>query len=154
MSKPTALLMNRYLLVPFSLGLTQLAMNRSGLLKAFCAEHRWATALLFGFVGSIVSAIVGWKSLQAPLQFIYSCFLKPLGYHGHNQQDRLESFYQDQADGMLLDHVKRYRESLQTDFCDRYFFPQSMMLPVEVCFVVARPCSNSVLLNLNSKLLF
>ncbi|GAB5588324.1 hypothetical protein Unana1_03224 [Umbelopsis nana] len=73
-------------------------MNKNGLLKAFCAEHRWATALIFGFVGSMVSAIVGWKSVQAPLQFIYSCFLKPLGYHGHNQQDRLESFYQDQAE--------------------------------------------------------
>jgi hypothetical protein len=99
MSKHTSLFLSRYLLVPFSLGLTQLAMNKNGLLKAFCAEHRWATALLFGFVGSIVSAFVGWKSVQAPLQFIYSCFLKPLGYHGHNQQDRLESFYQDQAEG-------------------------------------------------------
>ncbi|KAH8550732.1 hypothetical protein BGW37DRAFT_498263, partial [Umbelopsis sp. PMI_123] len=86
---------------PFSLGLTQLAMNRSGLLKTFCAEHRWATALLFGFVGSFVSAIVGWKSLQAPLQFIYSCFLKPLGYHGHNQQDHQADVYDATRGGLL-----------------------------------------------------
>lgn len=99
--------MNRFLLVPFSLGLTQLAMSKSSILNGFCAEHRWASTVILGFIGSCISAVVGWKSVQAPLQFIYSCFLKPLGYHGHNQQDRLESFYQDQADGRSPDRYMR-----------------------------------------------
>src|SRR6266487_1856617 len=42
-----------------------------------------------------------WDKLKAPMKFIYSCFLKPLGKH-ENQRSRLEAFYQDQAEGELL----------------------------------------------------
>ncbi|KAI8380989.1 uncharacterized protein BYT42DRAFT_494036 [Radiomyces spectabilis] len=38
-----------------------------------------------------------WNKIKTPLMFMYSCFFKPLGDHGANLQNRLESFYRDQA---------------------------------------------------------
>ncbi|RUS13927.1 hypothetical protein BC937DRAFT_94590 [Endogone sp. FLAS-F59071] len=88
---------SRYLLIPLSLALTYLAL-RATRLEGFYSEHKYAAAFILSLVGSLVSVIVAWDQLKAPLQFIYSCFLKPIGNHGHNQASRLDTFYQDQAE--------------------------------------------------------
>src|SRR4051812_27200962 len=88
---------SRYLLIPLSLALTYLALRMTRL-DGFYSGHKYAAAFVLSLVGSLVSVIVTWDQLKAPMQFIYSCFLKPLGNHGHDQASRLDTFYEDQAE--------------------------------------------------------
>lgn len=97
-SLPVQRMESRYLLIPLSLVLTYLAL-RATRLEGFYSEHKYAAAFVLSLVGSFVSVLVAWDQLKAPLQFIYSCFLKPIGNHGHNQASRLDTFYEDQAEG-------------------------------------------------------
>ncbi|KAL1915078.1 uncharacterized protein VTP21DRAFT_7559 [Calcarisporiella thermophila] len=84
-------------LVPVSVVLSILAL-RSTLLEGWLPSSKYGLAFLLSLAASLVAYIVAKDQLKAPLKFIYSCFLKPLGNHGVNQQTRLESFYQDQAE--------------------------------------------------------
>ncbi|KAG2235798.1 hypothetical protein INT48_001024 [Thamnidium elegans] len=45
-----------------------------------------------------MSCLFVWDRIGTPLKFMYSCFFKRIGDHGNDQQSRLESFYQDQAE--------------------------------------------------------
>ncbi|KAI8604163.1 hypothetical protein EDD21DRAFT_397799 [Dissophora ornata] len=54
-----------------------------------------------GAVSAFVLLLIGsFDQIKAPLKFIYSCFLKPLGKTGDSssQQGRLEAFYKEQAE--------------------------------------------------------
>lgn len=51
--------------------------------------------LLYFGVAITTLCLASWDKIQTPIQFMYSCFFKRIG--GHDQQSRLESFYQDQA---------------------------------------------------------
>ncbi|KAF9158360.1 hypothetical protein BGX21_003530 [Mortierella sp. AD011] len=54
-----------------------------------------------GAVAAFVLLLIGsFDQIKAPLKFIYSCFLKPLGKIGDStsQQGRLEAFYKEQAE--------------------------------------------------------
>ncbi|KAI7816284.1 hypothetical protein BC939DRAFT_469609 [Gamsiella multidivaricata] len=48
----------------------------------------------------VLLLIASFDQIKAPLKFIYSCFLKPLGKAGDSssQQGRLEAFYKEQAE--------------------------------------------------------
>ncbi|PHZ15636.1 uncharacterized protein RHIMIDRAFT_198593 [Rhizopus microsporus ATCC 52813] len=76
------------------------------LLNVFANEvyQRWLLLSLYFGSAASVFCLVAWQHIQTPLKFMYSCFFKPLGEHGHNLQGRLESFYQDQA--KIYDHSR------------------------------------------------
>lgn len=81
--------------IPVCLGLTHLTLQVN-LLQPFFVQYRWAHTFIVSLVGTLVSMMLTWNFIKTPLKFMYSCFFKPLGKHD-NQQNRLESFYQDQA---------------------------------------------------------
>ncbi|ORX59384.1 S-adenosyl-L-methionine-dependent methyltransferase [Hesseltinella vesiculosa] len=86
---------SRLFWIPVCLGLTHWTLQAK-LLQPFLIQYRWAHALLFSLIGTLLSMCVAWDQVKTPLMFMYSCFFKPLGKHD-NHQSRLESFYQDQA---------------------------------------------------------
>ncbi|KAG0311273.1 hypothetical protein BGZ99_010282 [Dissophora globulifera] len=57
-------------------------------------------AFLAAVASFVLLLIASFDQIKAPLKFIYSCFLKPLGKTGDtsSQQGRLESFYKEQAE--------------------------------------------------------
>ncbi|KAF9177024.1 hypothetical protein BGZ51_009161 [Haplosporangium sp. Z 767] len=57
-------------------------------------------AFLAAVVAFVLLLVATFDRIKAPLKFIYSCFLKPLGKDGDisTQQGRLEAFYKDQAE--------------------------------------------------------
>ncbi|KAG0056251.1 hypothetical protein BGZ83_005806 [Gryganskiella cystojenkinii] len=67
------------------------------------AQEMMVTSQL-AFLGAVSAfvmlMIASFDQVKAPLKFIYSCFLKPLGKSGDGstQQGRLEAFYKDQAE--------------------------------------------------------
>jgi len=67
------------------------------------AQEMMVTSQLafLGAVSAFVLLLVAsFDQIKAPLKFIYSCFLKPLGKtgDGSSQQGRLEAFYKEQAE--------------------------------------------------------
>jgi betaine lipid synthase len=57
----------------------------------------FALYILYGGITIAMLCILAWDKIYPCLKFMYSCFFKPLGNHGNDQQSRLEAFYQDQA---------------------------------------------------------
>ncbi|GJJ78849.1 betaine lipid synthase [Entomortierella parvispora] len=76
-------------------------LNTTGNFKK--AQEMMVTSQL-AFLGAVAAfvmlLIASLDQVKAPLKFIYSCFLKPLGKTGDvsNQKGRLEAFYKDQAE--------------------------------------------------------
>ncbi|KAF8936299.1 hypothetical protein BGZ58_004364 [Dissophora ornata] len=64
-----------------------------------------------GAVSAFVLLLIGsFDQIKAPLKFIYSCFLKPLGKTGDSssQQGRLEAFYKEQAESWNIEQMNNY----------------------------------------------
>lgn len=59
--------------------------------------HPRSALLLLGCAASSVVFLLFWDELKPLVKFFYHCFLKPLGTR-NNHQDRLESFYEGQAE--------------------------------------------------------
>ncbi|KAF9204708.1 hypothetical protein BGZ49_004978 [Haplosporangium sp. Z 27] len=76
-------------------------LNTTGNFKK--AQEMAVTSQL-AFLGAasafVILLIASFDQIKAPLKFIYSCFLKPLGKTGDSssQQGRLEAFYKEQAE--------------------------------------------------------
>lgn len=70
--------------------------------------QRWVMLCLYIIVGSTVLCLVVWDQMRVPLKFMYSCFFKRIGNHGNDQQSRLESFYQEQAESMQCFNIHKY----------------------------------------------
>lgn len=86
-----------------SLHLFQLQMRVFNVLPN---EHYQKWAIIFCYSGAAIALLylVAWDQIRIPLKFMYSCFFKPIGDHGNDQQSRLESFYQDQAKSRSICH--------------------------------------------------
>lgn len=86
------------LYLPFSL---RLGLIPASLLCIYVIQSQarisfdyYQRSVYFG-VALTTLCLVSWDKIKTPIQFMYSCFFKRIG--GHDQQSRLESFYQDQA---------------------------------------------------------
>lgn len=94
----------RLSLVPIalvSIYVIQVQTNAFLLFQNHVYQH-WTMSAIYVLVALFVLFLVAWDQIKIPLQFMYSCFFKPIGYHGNDQQSRLEAFYQDQATSKLL----------------------------------------------------
>lgn len=91
------------LYLPFSLklGLVPISLLCIYLvqLQARISFDYYQRLLYFG-IAMTTLCLVSWEKIQITIQFIYSCFFKRIG--GHDQQSRLESFYQDQAQSKYI----------------------------------------------------
>lgn len=58
----------------------------------------WFMVCTFVTTAITMAFLFLWDQISTPLRFMYSCFFKRIGDHGNDQQSRLESFYQDQAE--------------------------------------------------------
>lgn len=96
----------QYLPLPVRLSLVPIALVSVYIIqaqtKAFLifkndAYQHWTMSAIYIAVGLLVLFLVAWDQIKIPLKFMYSCFFKPIGHHGNDQQSRLEAFYQDQA---------------------------------------------------------
>ncbi|KAF9437924.1 hypothetical protein BGZ76_010555 [Entomortierella beljakovae] len=83
---------------------TSVALYLLNTTENFKKAQEMAVTSQLAFLGAaaafVLLLIASFDQIKAPLKFIYSCFLKPLGKTGDNttQQGRLEAFYKEQAE--------------------------------------------------------
>ncbi|KAI8638499.1 hypothetical protein BD408DRAFT_393869 [Parasitella parasitica] len=89
----------RLAFVPMTLLFIHLIQLQTHIFKVFRNEmyQGWLMSCLYSATAITALCLVAWDRIRIPLKFMYSCFFKPIGNHGNDQQSRLESFYQDQA---------------------------------------------------------
>ncbi|OZJ05831.1 hypothetical protein BZG36_00944 [Bifiguratus adelaidae] len=95
LSKPSP----KALLIPVSICSTAFAVKTIDL-RNLESDYRYLTAFVLSLIGLLASVFAFWTKLEAPVKFVYSCFLKPLGKHdsSEGQKGRLEAFYSEQAE--------------------------------------------------------
>ncbi|KAG0011302.1 hypothetical protein BGZ80_000785 [Entomortierella chlamydospora] len=83
---------------------TSVALYLLNTTENFKKAQEMAVTSQLAFLGAVAAfvllLIASFDQIKAPLKFIYSCFLKPLGKTGDStsQQGRLEAFYKEQAE--------------------------------------------------------
>ncbi|KAF9113872.1 hypothetical protein BGX27_000628 [Mortierella sp. AM989] len=83
---------------------TSIALYLLNTTENFRKAQEMAVTSQLAFLGAVSAFVLllvaSFDQIKAPLKFIYSCFLKPLGKTGDNssQQGRLEAFYKEQAE--------------------------------------------------------
>ncbi|GAA5805362.1 hypothetical protein HPULCUR_010878 [Helicostylum pulchrum] len=90
----------RLFCIPVSLiciHLVQLQARFSNVFHNDQCQH-WFMVCAYAVTAVTMSCLFVWDQIGTPLKFMYSCFFKRIGDHGNDQQGRLESFYQDQAE--------------------------------------------------------
>ncbi len=89
-------------------------------------------------LAAVILAHLCGTTLRTVVVFAYNCFLQPLG-KTNNQGERLDRFYQNQAEGELLhsDEISIYNEPESSLIL---FILQSTMRPALACSAAARRC--------------
>ncbi|KAI7900847.1 uncharacterized protein BX663DRAFT_488152 [Cokeromyces recurvatus] len=87
------------LYIPLTLSVIYIIQCRTNILNVLSSEKYYSHFIFCSFFGIavLVTYFIAWEHIKTPVQFIYSCFFKPINYHSNDLQNRLESFYQDQA---------------------------------------------------------